>query len=185
MKLTHIAVTAARGFNHPYEQFANFKFDLHLAANLEPDEDADEAILKLQGTAEEAAEKHKARILADCKRKRDIESVIENLRHAKREAEKSEGNKQAVVDLEAKLTALEKHKASSRADCKRKRDIESVIENLRHAKREAEKSEGNKQAVVDLEAKLTALTSQPLMIGDKTIYAGHSDHPATNHWDNV
>lgn len=134
MKLTHIAVTAARGFNHPYEQFANFKFDLHLAANLEPDEDADEAILKLQGTAEEAAEKHKARILADCKRKRDIESVIENLRHAKREAEKSEGNKQAVVDLEAKLTAL---------------------------------------------------TSQPLMIGDKTIYAGHSDHPATNHWDNV
>ena len=133
MKLTHIAVTAARGFNHPYEQFANFKFDLHLAANLEPDEDPDEAILKLQTNAEEAAEKHKARILADCKRKLDIERVLENLRHAKREVDKSEESKQAVVDLEAKLTAL---------------------------------------------------TSQPLMIGEKTIHAGHSDHPATNHWDN-
>lgn len=133
MKLTLIAVTAARGFNHPYEQFANFKFDLHLAANLEPDEDPDEAILKLQTNAEEAAEKHKARILADCKRKREIESVLENLRFAKRKQAESEESKQAIADLEAKLTAL---------------------------------------------------TSQPLMIGDKTIHAGHVDHPATDNWDN-
>lgn len=133
MKLTLIAVTAARGFNHPYEQFANFKFDLHLAANLEPDEDPDEAILKLQTNAEEAAEKHKARILADCKRKREIESVLENLRFAKRKQAESEESKQAIADLEAKLTAL---------------------------------------------------TSQPLMIGDKTIHAGHDDHPATDNWDN-
>lgn len=133
MKLTHIAVTAARGFNHPYEQFANFKFDLHLAANLEPDEDPDAAIIKLQANAEECAEQHKARILADLKRKREIESVLENLRLAKRKQAESEESKQAIADLEAKLTKL---------------------------------------------------TSQPLMIGDKTIHAGHADHPATDNWNN-
>lgn len=132
MKLTQIAVTAARGFNHPYEQFANFKFDLHLAANLEPDEDADAALLKLQTIAEEEAEKHKARILADCNRERAIERVLENLGYAKREADKSEANKKAVADLEAKLTEL---------------------------------------------------TSQPLMIGKKIIHAGHADHAETNDWD--
>jgi hypothetical protein len=132
MKLTEIAVTAARGFNHPYEQFANFKFDLHLAANLEPGEDADAALLNLQTTAEEAAEKHKARILADCNRERAIARVLENLGYAKREADKSEANKKAVADLEAKLTEL---------------------------------------------------TSQPLMIGEKIIHAGHADHAETNDWD--
>ncbi|MHB1079794.1 MAG: hypothetical protein ACYC67_10340 [Prosthecobacter sp.] len=133
MKLTHIAVTAARGFNHPYEQFANFKFDLHLAANLEPDEDPDAAIIKLQANAEECAEQHKARILADLKRKREIGEVLDSLRYAKR----------------------------------------SMAEN-----------ETTQKTVADLEARLSALTSEPLMIGGKTIHAGHPDHPETNNFDN-
>ena len=133
MKLTHIAVTAARGFNHPYEQFANFKFDLHLAANLEPDEDPDAAIIKLQANAEECAEQHKSRILADLKRKQQIKSALENLGYAKGRASESEANQKAVSELEAKLTVL---------------------------------------------------TSSPLMIGGKTIHAGHPDHPETNDFDN-
>jgi len=128
MNITRISVTAARGFNHPYEQFANFKFDLHLDAELALGEDPIQALTQLQSEAEQAAEAHKAAILADLERKREIASVVEQM------------------------------------DYERRKQFES---------------EAGKKRIADLEAKLSELTSQPLLLAPKQIHAGHADHPET------
>lgn len=65
MKITEISVTAGRTFNHPYEQFANLRFDMHLNARLEDGEDPTEAIKALTAQTEELAEGHKQALLKD------------------------------------------------------------------------------------------------------------------------
>ena len=106
MNITRIAVTAARGFNHPYEQFANFKFDLHFNAELDPGEDPNEALILLQSRAEEQAEAHKARILADLQRQRDVTLVVEAIEFERRKAFDNEASKKRMAELEAKLSEL-------------------------------------------------------------------------------
>lgn len=106
MKITHIYVTAGRGFNHPREQYSNFKFDLQLQGELEPGEDPAAALVKLQQEAEQAAEAHKACILSDIERQATIQAVLGNLEYEKRKAFDSEASKATVAKLEEQLTAL-------------------------------------------------------------------------------
>lgn len=65
MKIVEITVHAGRTFNHPYEQYANFKPGLSLRATLEDGEDPEAATKALQERAERMAEEQKQQILAD------------------------------------------------------------------------------------------------------------------------
>lgn len=106
MKITHIHVTAGRGFNHPYEQYANFKFDLHLQAALEEGEAPKDCIILLQAEAEAAAEQHKQRILNDCKRLRLIEEGNRELERLRVRAKQQEDLQPEIEKTEAMLNQL-------------------------------------------------------------------------------
>lgn len=106
MKITHIHVTAGRGFNHPYEQYANFKFDLHLQATLEEGEAPKDCIIHLQAEAEAAAEQHKQRILNDCKRLRLIEEGNRELERLRVRAKQQEDLQPEIAKTEEMLTKL-------------------------------------------------------------------------------
>lgn len=107
MKITHIHVTAARGFNHPYEQFANFKFDLQLQAVIDPDhEDAADVLLQLQAQAEQAAEAHKKRLLDDVERLRLIEAGEQTLARLRRQKKDQQEVDPQIAECEAALNRL-------------------------------------------------------------------------------
>lgn len=106
MKIHTLHVTAGRGFNHPYEQYANFKFDLHLQATLEEGEEPAAALATLQAQAEQAAESHKARILDDVKRLNlieDGERTLASLRRRKKEQQEVDPQ---IAECEAALAKL-------------------------------------------------------------------------------
>lgn len=106
MKTTHIHVTAGRGFNHPHEQYANFKFDLHLQATLEEGEEPAAALATLQAQAEQAAEAHKARILDDVERLRLIKQGEEALARLKRQKKQQLDVDPQIAECEAALAKL-------------------------------------------------------------------------------
>lgn len=106
MKIRTIHVTAGRGFNHPREQFANFKFDLHLQAELEEGEEPAAALIKLQEHAETAAEAHKSRILDDVERKAKIEQALEAIAYERRRVSDTEAGKARIAEMEAVLAKL-------------------------------------------------------------------------------
>jgi len=109
MQIQKIHVTAGRGFNHPFEQFANFRFDLHLEAVLSPGEHPGEALVELQAEAEAAAESHKRRILADIERLELIkqgEYEIERLKRRANESEQVAAELQKAQDTLAKLRGM-------------------------------------------------------------------------------
>jgi len=60
MKIKQVTVRAGRVLPHPLYDFSNIKCDLEYVADLEPDEDADEARRKLQQQAETDIENHAA-----------------------------------------------------------------------------------------------------------------------------
>jgi hypothetical protein len=106
MTITSIAATAGRTFNHPHEQFANFRFELHFTAQLEDGEDAGQALALLKARTEAEADAHKAAILADIERKRRIAVVAQELEFERRKAFDHEAGKARVAKLEAELTQL-------------------------------------------------------------------------------
>lgn len=106
MKIRSIHITAGRGFNHPREQFANFKFDLHLQAELEEGEDPAAALVRLQEQGEQAAEAHKARILEDIERKAKIEQALETIAFERRKAFDNDASKTRIAEAEAVLAKL-------------------------------------------------------------------------------
>lgn len=63
MTITHIHVTAATGFNHPHESYANFKPSVSLTATIEPDEDPLAKAVLLQQTAQNLVMQQKQSIL--------------------------------------------------------------------------------------------------------------------------
>lgn len=81
MQIKSISVSAARTFNHPFERYANFRFELSLNAELHDGEDPLKAVSVLQEQAEIAAETHKVRILADVEIRNEIEQLQFELRH--------------------------------------------------------------------------------------------------------
>jgi hypothetical protein len=75
MITTKISVTAQAGFNHPFEQYSNFKPSVSIEALIEPGEDADTALRALQHKAQRFCDDEKARILAACQLEQDIENA--------------------------------------------------------------------------------------------------------------
>lgn len=65
MKITEIIVSAGRTFNHPYEQYSNFRPGLTIKATLEDGEDFEKNIGEMQNKAETMMEKHKTQMLND------------------------------------------------------------------------------------------------------------------------
>lgn len=63
MKATKIHVSAGRTFNHPYEQYSNFRSDASLDAELLEGESPLEAIKAAQAQVEQLAEDHKQNLL--------------------------------------------------------------------------------------------------------------------------
>lgn len=90
MKVTAISVTAGRTFNHPFEQYANLRFDMHLNADLADGEDAVEAIKALTAQTEELAEGHKQALLKDIR-------TLEKIQRANRE----------ISDLEERMASAD------------------------------------------------------------------------------
>lgn len=106
MTITSIAATAGRTFNHPYEQFANFRFELSFTAQLEDGEDAGQALALLKARTEAEADAHKAAILADIARKREIEQTVEAIAYEKRNFANIEASTKRQAELEARLNEL-------------------------------------------------------------------------------
>lgn len=83
MKITRITVHAGRTFNHPYERYANYRFDLSLEADLNPDEEPGLQLVTLQRLAEGYADEHKAAILSECERLQSIERLQDQIKYLK------------------------------------------------------------------------------------------------------
>lgn len=106
MHITSIQVSASRGFNHPHEKFANFRFDLHLQASLDAGDNPDTALIELQRKAEQAAEAHKKAILDEIERERLIAEGEEQLRWMRRESAKQDEYKDKIRETEEMLIKL-------------------------------------------------------------------------------
>lgn len=106
MKITHLRVSASRGFNHPYEQFANFRFEIHQEAQLEDGEDPREQLLILQQQTETAAEVHKKRILNDIQRHRLIEQGERELNQLKARQKQSDETPAEIAKVQETLARL-------------------------------------------------------------------------------
>lgn len=72
MKIDHVHVSAGRTFNHPFEQYSNFRCDVQLQARIEDGEDPMMATQSLQATVEKIAEDHKQDLLKNI---RDLERI--------------------------------------------------------------------------------------------------------------
>lgn len=106
MHYTKLTVTAGRGFNHPHESFANFRFDLHLEAELTEDDDPKACLKTLQAQAEEAAEAHKKQILEDVERLRLIKQGEAQLAQLRRQQKQQEDVGPEIAKVEAALNEL-------------------------------------------------------------------------------
>lgn len=73
MKIIEVIAGAASAFNHPYEQYANFKPSITLKALVEDGEDPIEAGRKLQVTAQQMIDQERQRIEADLEREQNIQ----------------------------------------------------------------------------------------------------------------
>lgn len=65
LKVTQVSVMAARTFNHPYEQYSNFRPSVTMVAEVTKGQKAEEIVYALQQAAEKMAENHKQRILGE------------------------------------------------------------------------------------------------------------------------
>ncbi len=106
MKITTITVTAARGFNHPHESFANFKLDSTLTAELDPQEDAEAVHGILRAKVEALADKAKADILADIRHKREIAEAQQQVDYLRSRIKQTEQESQAMAAAEQRLADL-------------------------------------------------------------------------------
>lgn len=79
MKIHNIHVSAGRTFNHPFEQYSNFRCDVQLQAGLEPDEDPMKATQELQATVEKIAEDHKQDMLKNIRQLEKISRCNEEI----------------------------------------------------------------------------------------------------------
>lgn len=75
MNIQEITVTAGRTFNHPYERYANFRFDFSLKAQIQEGDDFAQCLVTLQRAAEIQADEHKAMLLGECERLKKIEDL--------------------------------------------------------------------------------------------------------------
>lgn len=103
MKIKTIEVSAGRTFNHPYESFANLRFDLKFQAELSEGEEAMDCLKDLQTVAEKAAEEHKANLI------NDIHALEEMARSQRQMSDLEQRIKQAQDNLETLKENAERH----------------------------------------------------------------------------
>lgn len=106
MKITHLRVSAARGFNHPYEQFANFRFEIHQEAELQEGDDPPTELRKLQQETEQIAEMHKKRILDDLERLRLIQQGEAELSRLKARQRQNDETPEEIARVQETLAKL-------------------------------------------------------------------------------
>jgi hypothetical protein len=68
MKIVRITAHAGCTFNHPHEQYSNFRPGITLEAEVEKRDDLEVVVKELQAATQELLDAEKARILADCGR---------------------------------------------------------------------------------------------------------------------
>lgn len=73
MQISQIQVSAGRTFNHPYEQYSNFRPGITIVANLSEKDNPEQCAQELQRQAETFAEQQKQTILKDIEELRLIE----------------------------------------------------------------------------------------------------------------
>lgn len=80
MKLKTVTVSAGRTFNHPYENYSNFKHHVELTADLEDvDGDGRAAVKHLQARAEAMAEEHKQHLLGSVRELRELQEYQQEI----------------------------------------------------------------------------------------------------------
>lgn len=79
MKIDNIHVSAGRTFNHPFEQYSNFRCDVQLQARLEDGEDPMKATQELQATVEKITEDHKQDLLKNIRQLEKISRCNEEI----------------------------------------------------------------------------------------------------------
>lgn len=79
MIITKIIASAQAGFNHPFEQYANFKPSITLEAIVEVGENPDDATRALQLKAQNFVDQERGRIEARCQREQDIDGAESDL----------------------------------------------------------------------------------------------------------
>lgn len=75
MNIKQVTVSAGRTYNHPYEQYSNFKHHVELRADLSGEEDGFAAAKDLQAKAEALAEEHKTNMLRSVEELREMTEV--------------------------------------------------------------------------------------------------------------
>lgn len=92
MEIKTVTVTAARTFNHPYEQYHNFRPGVTLTASLTDGENAETAAKELQAQAEKLVEMHRILMLDELEKVNEMgnarnraASLAETLRRAQAE----------------------------------------------------------------------------------------------------
>jgi GTP1/Obg family GTP-binding protein len=96
MKATKITVSAGRTFNHPFEQYANFRAHAEIEYNLEDNEDPIKAIKYAQSQVEELAEDHKRNLLKS----------VEELETMRRDAAEIKGLQKQISETQRRLDEI-------------------------------------------------------------------------------
>lgn len=92
MEIKTVVVTAARTFNHPFEQYHNFRPGVTLTASLSDGESAEIAVKELQAQAEKLIEMHRILMLDELQKVQEqgharerAAALAETLRRAQQE----------------------------------------------------------------------------------------------------
>jgi hypothetical protein len=132
MQITEITVGASSGFNHPYEEYSNFKPSVTIRATIDPYEDATTAAKVLQMKAEDLVDSEKARILAALKIEQETERAERIVDHRARIVQTYEATL-------AKATLLENPEQNGLTDddCERlEQEVSDAEANIDDARKE-------------------------------------------------
>ncbi|WP_417392012.1 hypothetical protein [Gimesia sp.] len=104
--ITKVTVSASSSFNHPHEQFANFKPFVSLEAELADGDDYYRVVKELQDRAETLVQSHKESILEDIALDRKIKEIRSDLAYAQREQHQNLDRTADIGRLEKQLADL-------------------------------------------------------------------------------
>jgi len=105
-KITKVTVSASSSFNHPHEQYANFKPFVSLEAELAEGDDHYRVVKELQDRAETLVQSQKESILADIALDLKIKKVRSDLAYARREQNQSLDRTVDIGQMEKQLADL-------------------------------------------------------------------------------
>lgn len=99
MKVTQITASSSTGFNHPYEQFANFKPHVSLTAELEDGDNVQQKSRELQSIAEKLVQDQKQLILNQLEWSRKLERIADEMEAINDRRDRSEGEQERLTEL--------------------------------------------------------------------------------------